>query len=187
MSVGRRVGRYAVYGLFTGWFALSILQQLDRTRIPRRVDPLSMLIPNWRFFAPVPARHDFNVLYRVRRANGVVAAWREESFAVRRSLLQIFWHPRRRIEKALFDVASELFQVSRELRDPEAIQLTVSYLSLLNHLSHVVAHPDDATEVQFLIARSAEYEPDLEPQLLFLSEWHRLDDRTPSTTERNTA
>lgn len=170
---GRAV-RHLVLGFFAGWFGLSVLQQMDRTTLARKVDPTSMLVPNWRFFGPMPARHDHNVLHRVRLADGTTTPWTEESMTVARSWGQVLWHPRRRIEKALFDVSSELFQVSRELSDPRAIQLSVSYLSLLNHLSHRVAHPPDALEVQFLLVRSATYEPEIPPELLFLSEWHSL-------------
>lgn len=179
----RRVARWGLYGAFAGWFGLSVLQQLDRREVPSRVDPTSMMIPNWRFFAPVPARHDFDVLHRSRDAHGEVTPWREESFTVPRAVLQVLWHPRRRIEKAIFDVASELFQVSRDLRDPRAIQLSVSYLSLLNHVSHRVRHPTGAREVQFLVGRSAAYEPTIDPQLLFLSEWHRLDETPAAPAE----
>lgn len=177
--VAARVALGVVLG---GWFGLSVLQQMDRTTWPRRVDPTSMMIPNWRFFAPVPARHDYNVLYRSRSALDKVGEWHEESFTVPRALGQVFWHPARRREKAIFDVASELFQVSPELKDPRAIQLSVSYLSLLNYLSRNVVHPPDQVDVQFLVARTALHEPKVEPQLLFLSEWHRLPNRVAVTS-----
>lgn len=166
--------RWSMYAGFTGWFGLSVLQQMERTTLARKVDPTSMAIPNWRFFAPVPARHDFNVLHRDRLADGTVTSWREEELAVPRSTTQVLWHPRRRVEKALFDVASELFQVSERVDDRRAIQLSVSYLSLLNHVTHRVPHHPGTTAVQFLVARSAAYEDDVPPQLLFLSEWHDL-------------
>lgn len=171
---GRDLLRWTMYAAFTGWFGLSVLQQMERTTLARKVDPTSMAIPNWRFFAPVPARHDFNVLHRDRLPDGTVTSWREEELAVPRATTQILWHPRRRVEKALFDVASELFQVSEQVEDRRAIQLSVSYLSLLNHVTHRVPHHPDTTAVQFLVARSATYEEDVPPQLLFLSEWHEL-------------
>lgn len=179
MNAAQLAARVTLGLALGGWFGLSVLQQMDRTRLPRRVDPTSMVIPNWRFFAPVPARHDFNVLYRGRDFAGTVGDWQEESFTVPRALAQVFWHPKRRVEKAIFDVASELFQVSGELKDPRAIQLSVAYLSLLNYLTKGIDHPEGRAEVQFLIARSALHEPRVEPQLLFLSEWHRLSSDSP--------
>lgn len=169
--------RWGVYGLFTGWFGLSVLQQMDKPELGRKVDPTSMAIPNWRFFAPMPARHDYNVLYRDRLSDGTVTNWREEEIALTRNLRQVMWHPNRRLEKALFDVASELFRISKEIKDTPRIKLTVPYLALLNYVTNKVGHGDGAVEVQFLIANSAGHEEEVEPRMLFLSEWHALDAR----------
>jgi len=177
MSATKVVSRIALGSFLGGWFGLSILQQMDRTELTKRVDPTSLLVPNWRFFAPLPARHDYNVLFRGRDASGVIEEWQEESFSVPRSIEHLLWHPVRRTEKAIFDVASELFRISEELTDPRAIQMSVSYLSLLNYLSRSVEHPHDRLDIQFLLARSTMHEPEIDPQLLFLSEWHRLPTR----------
>jgi hypothetical protein len=174
MSAIGTVARWAAYTFFAGWYGLSVLQQMEKTKLARKVDPTSMAIPNWRFFAPLPARHDYNVLHRDRLRDGTVTEWREESLATPRSISQVLWHPRRRVEKTLFDVASELFQVSKEIDDPRRIQLTVSYLSLLNHIANRVPHADETESIQFLVAHSAAHEERVEPQLLFLSEWHAL-------------
>jgi hypothetical protein len=169
--------RWGAYGFFTGWFGLSVLQQCDKPELGRKVDPTSMAIPNWRFFAPTPARHDYNVLYRERLTDGTVTSWREQEIALARNLRQIMWHPNRRLEKALFDVASELFRLSRDIKDTSRIKLTVPYLSLLNYVSHKVDHHEGAVEVQFLIANSCGHDETVEPRMLFLSEWHALTGR----------
>ena len=167
--------RWALYGTLCLWFGLTICQQANRPHpLGKRLDPTAMAIPTWRFVAPTPARHDFNVLYRERLADGTLTPWREHQITQDRTLLQMLWHPGRRMEKALFDVASELLQSYEKVTEPERIQLTVAYLSLLNFVTHQVEHPADAKEVQFLIAQSAGHEESLEPRMLFLSEFHSL-------------
>ena len=183
MATARRWGLYGVLG---GWFALTLCQQANRPHpLGKRIDPTSMAIPNWRFFAPTPARHDFNVLYRDKLANGELTPWREQEISKDRTLLQMVWHPARRMEKALFDVASELLQASEKVKEVERVQLTVSYLALLNFVTNQVEHHREGVQVQFLIAQSAGHDESIEPRMLFLSDFHALpgNGAANSTTE----
>ncbi|MBK1787267.1 hypothetical protein [Prauserella cavernicola] len=172
----RTARRWSLYGLLAGWAGLTVFQQLDRSHwLQWKVDPTAMGIPNWRFFAPTPGRHDFNLLYRDKLADGGLGEWREHSIGVDRKALHMVWHPGRRVEKALFDAITQLFQMSEDLEDQRRVQLTVPYLALLNFVSNEIDHADDAVEVQFMIGQSAAHEASVDPKLLFLSEWHRLD------------
>lgn len=167
--------RWGLYGTLGTWFGLTVAQQLDKpTTLGRKLDPTNMAIPNWRFFAPVPARHDFNVLYRDKLVDGTQTPWREHEIAQDRKLVQMLWHPGRRQEKALFDTASELLQIIDKVTERERIQLTVGYLALLNFVTNEVEHHPDAAQVQFLIAQSAAHDETIEPRMLFLSEFHAL-------------
>jgi hypothetical protein len=114
------------------------------------------------------------VLYRDKLRDGQVESWREEIIAIDRTLRQMVWHPRRRMEKAVFDAASELFRISEHMKQVEQIQLTVPYLALLNFVTNPVPHEPDASHVQFLLASSAGHEEGVEPRMLFLSEFHAL-------------
>ncbi|WP_024877740.1 hypothetical protein [Saccharomonospora piscinae] len=172
---GRTAGRWGLYGLLAGWAGLTVFQQLDKPHwIQTKVDPTAMGIPNWRFFAPTPGRHDYNLLYRSTLDDGELTEWREHSVGVQRRALQMVWHPGRRLEKALFDAISQLFLLADRFDDPRRMQLTVPYLALLNFVTNEVEHHADAVEVQFMIGQSAAHEPDVEPKMLFLSEWHKL-------------
>lgn len=172
----RTAGRWGLYGLLAGWAGLTVFQQADRPHwLQEKVDPTAMGIPNWRFFAPTPGRHDFNLLYRNKLADGSLGGWREHSVGVPRRLVQMVWHPGRRLEKAQFDAITQLFQLTDRLADRRRVQLTVPYLALLNFVTNEAEHGADAVEVQFMIAHSAAHEESVEPKMLFLSEWHRLD------------
>jgi hypothetical protein len=172
----RTAGRWGLYGLLAGWASLTVFQQVDKPHwLQWKVDPTAMGIPNWRFFAPTPGRHDFNLLHRDKLADGSLGEWRELSVGVDRRALQMVWHPVRRLEKALFDAITMLFQLAEQFEDERRVQLTVPYISLLTFVSNEVGHADDAVEVQFMIGHSAAYEPSVEPKMLFLSAWHKLD------------
>lgn len=180
----RGISRWGLYGTLGSWFVMTVAQQANKPlAISKRIDPTSMGIPNWRFFAPTPARHDFNVLYRDKLADGTLTPWREQQISKDRTLLQMFWHPHRRMEKALFDVASELLAASDKVTSLERVQLTVSYLALLNFVTNQVEHQAGAHQVQFLIAQSAGHDESIEPRMLFLSDFHALGQSTPEATE----
>lgn len=172
----RTAGRWGLYGLLAGWAGLTVFQQADRAHwLQWKVDPTSMGIPNWRFFAPTPGRHDYNLLYRNKSADNRLSPWREHSIGVDRTALQMIWHPGRRLEKALFDAISGLFQMAEHVEDERRMQLTVPYLALLNFVSNEADHAGDTVEVQFMIGHSAAHEASVEPTMLFLSAWHKLD------------
>ncbi|MFC4001142.1 hypothetical protein ACFS2C_07715 [Prauserella oleivorans] len=176
--------RWGLYGSLGTWFALSVCQQAGRPHpLGTKLDPTTMAIPNWRFFAPTPARHDYNVLYRDKLADGTLTSWREQEITKERTLLQMIWHPGRRMEKALFDVASDLLKATGVVTEGTRIQLTVGYLALLNFVTNQVEHHPEAVQVQFLIAQSAGHEESVEPRMLFLSEFHALDTRPEPATE----
>ncbi|WP_019806229.1 hypothetical protein [Saccharomonospora halophila] len=183
----RTAGRWGLYGTLATWYALTVCQQADRPpALAKRLDPTAMAIPNWRFFAPTPARHDFNVLYRDELADGTRTPWREHEIVAERTLPQMLWHPVRRMEKALFDVASELLKATESVPDPSRIPLTVSYLALLNFATNQVPHHPDAVRVQFLIAQSAGHDERVEPRMLFLSDVHDLDPHRTGAPARDT-
>ncbi|WP_344424787.1 hypothetical protein [Amycolatopsis minnesotensis] len=174
-TIAKLAGRWSLYGLLASWFGLTLYQQAGAPHwLQAKVDPIGITIPNWRFFAPLPGRHDYNVLYRDRLPDGTVTAWREEEISVPRKMLQMVWHPRRRMEKALSDVASQLFSMVDKVEDRTIIQLLMPYLALLNFVTNQVPHRDGAVDVQFMIAQSATYDPTVEPAMMFLSEWHSL-------------
>lgn len=174
----RTACRWGLYATLASWYAFSLCQQADRPHpIARRIDPTAMAIPNWRFFAPTPARHDFNVLHREKLADGSLTPWHEQEISADRTLLQMIWHPGRRMEKALFDVATELLKATENVAQVERIPLSVPYLALLNFVTNQVNHHPASVQVQFLIAQSAGHEADIEPRMLFLSDFHVLGEK----------
>src|SRR6266498_683301 len=73
-------------------------------------DPIGMLIPNWRFFAPIPAQHDFHLLYRVLTPTGEQTPWTNATNATPRAWSHALWFPDRRRDKAVFDLCGQLIE-----------------------------------------------------------------------------
>jgi hypothetical protein len=179
-----KLARYALYGLFGSWFAVSVMGQdpFRREDRVRKWDKLSLVVPVWRFFAPNPGIHDYHLLCRDELASGEVTEWKEVCTVEARTPRHIFWHPHRRSEKVLFDITAEVLRFIGETTDLDApranrdLQFSVPYITLLNYVSGQHPHQPDAERTQFLLAASAGYDENEEPTMLFLSEFHPLDD-----------
>ncbi|MEU9032786.1 hypothetical protein AB0D46_35835 [Streptomyces sp. NPDC048383] len=108
-----KIGQQMVPAVLAGWFIASVLSQHpDRSYDKlRKADKTGtgILIPNWRFFAPNPAVDDQHFLYRLANEDKTEhTEWRDVYSIAPRKLIHAFWFPGRRIEKAIFDVASTL-------------------------------------------------------------------------------
>ncbi|GAA3664297.1 hypothetical protein [Microbacterium marinilacus] len=172
----RQTGSALVAIPLTLWGLATIVTQLGRGgKIIRSCDPTGLIVPDWRFFAPFPAEHEYHLLYRDELADGTTTPWQEVNFGQHRRLIHLVWAPHRRMEKGLFDATSELLRVTDSTDDMRIIRLSTSYLALLNVVTHHVDHPSQARRTQFLVIRAAEYEPSLIPDPMFMSELHRLE------------
>lgn len=112
-SVRERALNVVVPAALAAWFVASVLgQHPDRSYDKvRKLDRTGtgILIPNWRFFAPIPAMEDQHFLYRLATEDKQEhTPWREAYTIQPRRLVHAVWFPGRRMEKAIFDVASTL-------------------------------------------------------------------------------
>jgi hypothetical protein len=155
------------------WFTATAASQHPNTMFDRlrNYDRAGLLIPNWRFFAPEPARHDFHVLHRVLTADGVETPWDETSRFVPRAWSHALWFPRQRRHKAIFDVCHDLV---RHLQAPER-QITESpAYRLLQEFVECTVRTDFAGRelpqgFQFTVARHTGYDQDQDPDYILVS------------------
>lgn len=167
----------AVAGALTGWILATGLSQhpnraFDRLR---RYDRAGVLLPNWRFFAPEPAVHDFRILHRHLGADGSVSPWRETTTLHRRTARQMLWFPDRRRDKAISDICNEIVT---QLGATEVDVTRLAAYRLLRDLVAAVlaAEPQPGgppAGFQFLVARDAGYDESVEPEYLFASPYER--------------
>lgn len=71
-------------------------------------------------------------------------------------------------EDPILKRATEIFE--QEIR---TLQVTIPYLIILNYLSHI-SHPVFSASTQFLLAETRAYDRTWEPQIVFISEFHKL-------------
>jgi hypothetical protein len=164
-----------VVGTFGLWLLFTVLVNIRSLTFPiRRYDPLGVL-PQWRFFAPVPMQFDYHLLYRDFYSDGEHSDWTEVHIIQPRSFRDVIWNPEKRRKKALLDVLTRLAQ--HIVASDKAILVSLPYLSVLNYISSI---PRDTTPVgtQFLVMKSFG-EHSVDPyQVLFLSGLHSLDSST---------
>lgn len=146
MGYKRVLERGLTFGL-AGWLVATILSQhtdpsLDRVR--RLDDKLgNTVIPNWRFFAPNPAVEDVRVLYRfANKDKSEHTSWMECETISPRKWSQVFWFPRRRFEKAVFDVHQALILRLTDRGGNWAGAATDGLIDMLNAYVRKISTPE---------------------------------------------
>lgn len=135
----------------------------------RTFDKIGFWLPNWRFFAPEPAMLDFHILHRTLDLDEIESPWEETHTAEERRASHLFWFPQRRVDKGIFDVASEL---AGTLSQPEETVLSgTSYRVLAEFVRHRISTRTSRplAGYQFLIARGAGYDETVPPEELLIS------------------
>ncbi|MFF8842427.1 hypothetical protein ACF08N_06785 [Streptomyces sp. NPDC015127] len=129
------------------------------------------VLPNWRFFAPTPAMHDYHFLYRTLDADGTTSPWRGVDVIEGRKPWQIAWFPTRRPEKAVFDICSEILHVID--KGFAVVTRTSAYRTLTEYLRATVDAQGDAARTvrgfQFALARATGYDRSGDPEMVFVS------------------
>ena len=156
--------------LFLGlWFGLCLLVYVPRATLTiRRLDQLS-LIPEWRFFAPIPMRGDHFLLYRDHYDDGAPTEWVEVFTRRERRWSHTVWNPDKRQNKALMDAVLALVRLLES--DPQPPHTSIAYLTILNLVSSLL-RIDRPDSIQFLIMYQGS---GMEPKMHYVSEMHSLD------------
>lgn len=137
-------------------------------RVLRR-DSTGVVLPNWRFFAPYPATHDMHFLYRTLDREGETSKWRPVELISDRKPHQILWFPRRRGEKAVFDISNDLFSTLGKGND--IVVTTPSYRLVRAFLRDWIEREgaEGVEGFQFTIAKSSGFDESTTPEVQFVS------------------
>jgi hypothetical protein len=139
-------------------------------RTIRSIDPAA-IIPQWTFFAPIPAVTDYHVLYRDRYTDTTYSEWMEVVLDTRRCYRSL-WNADKRRAKAVFDMIQSMAATVGDSSADE-IKLSVPYILFLQLISKLPrTRPPELT--QFLIVESYGHLTDEPPRTLFRSEFHRI-------------
>ncbi|MCH0566465.1 MULTISPECIES: hypothetical protein [unclassified Streptomyces] len=159
--------RLACGGMLVGTVATQHPNQLFN-RV-QQLDSMAVLFPNWRFFAPTPARHDYQFLYRTLSVDRETSPWRTVEVIVGRRVWQIVWFPGRRAEKAIFDACQEVILI---LDDGFSVAEHHPAYRMLREFIRNRINQSGAAGIkgfQFALARAAGYDTSEEPEIVFVS------------------
>jgi hypothetical protein len=131
------------------------------------------LIPNWRFFAPIPVRRDFHLEYRTRSCQGQVSWYERIELSQERDWVTTVWHPRKRLRRAFTTSVRGIVRCRARFGEPASLQC-VAYLRLLNYLQSIVADTNGYA-LQFRIVSAADFAADPQIQITFQSDWHLIE------------
>ena len=132
---------------FSAWLLLTIANQfpLLARRIPFR-GATSLLLPNWKFFAPEPGSSDVRHAYR-ESTGKEWSSWTEIA-PPERSAVRSVWNPSKFDAKALCDLACFLSEDATGDFAP-ALALSWPYLALLGRTEFEAS--GSAVKVQFAL------------------------------------
>jgi hypothetical protein len=158
-----------VAAFFLFWAVVSILVLVPKTRSAIRSRDFFGLVPEWKFFAPIPGKGDFHLLFRDLYSEATTE-WTEIAIGGERRWWNFAWHPARRDRKAAFDAARDItsyFAIDLQ----QQLELSVPYLTFL---CYVCGQPRTVTpqQTQFLLLYSEAGYLEGDPQVTFLSSTH---------------
>ncbi|WP_299034050.1 hypothetical protein [uncultured Pseudokineococcus sp.] len=197
MSAASVLGRGAevvVPVAVAGWCAVTVVSQHPNRAFDRfRGGVLtSALLPNWRFFAPEPAMHDFRLLHRCLREDGTQTTWEDTHDIAPRTWQNAFWFPERRRDKALIDLCNELLTHVQQM-SAEDLPGTIAYQLLRRFVAREVRarealQPGGAPVVglQFLVVRDAGHDEEPDPEYLLVSRFEEIAATAPGSAAART-
>ncbi|GGO96785.1 hypothetical protein [Wenjunlia tyrosinilytica] len=158
------------------------LQQFTRAR---RADICSLL-PNWRFFAPMPAMCDYHLLYRTVDVGGTASPWCDASGVEDRKPLHLLWFPTRRADKAVFDACQHILPILEE--GFETAAHTPPYRLVTECVRARITSQGESVRAvagfQFALATGTGYDTRHKPEIYFTSPYIPLDPQGPTTPLR---
>lgn len=165
-----------IYSFLGLWFLFSLLSQSHSSKMSkalRRVDTFG-LIPSWTFFGPNPGTTDYHLLFRTYLSTGDHGEWKELKLYEGWTWYAWLWNKNKRKQKAISDAVSALVQLSEQMK-PQGLKSTIPYLMILNYVSGI-GHSPFMNQTQFMIMDSQGYYSENQPNVLFISERHKLSD-----------
>lgn len=159
----------AAAAALSAWFvATAVANLLPRGTWLRR-SRLSWLLPEWRFFAPEPATHDYDVFCRFRGTDTGPTHPFVVPFPARRGA-NVALNPHSRSRKATRDAIEELLQAAQAGR-ANLRNRSSGYVALLRETAQLAPHGPDLSHVQFgiLVVEGTQ-----SPRLVFVSRWEAI-------------
>lgn len=160
------------------WLAASAASQIPALQFSRiRSRDYLSLIPNWKFFAPHPATYDLRLFARGRVAGtGEVTDWVDVHPFASRGPASVLWSPRKRAEKSLYDIFSQLVQ-SFPYEDEDSVRTLPAFHALVDYCARRVRGEEafaSCSSFQFSLIETDGFLEEDAPRVLIVSDEHRL-------------
>jgi hypothetical protein len=160
-------------------FACTVISQFQHPWVDNiRQRDIFNFLPAWYFFAPRPVTYHLYLLFRDEYENGELTSWKKINFSEQRKRWHFIWNPKKRLNKAFFDIFKDLMDHIKISDNQEFLIGSLPYLLLLNYVSHV-PHDPMAINTQFAVCKLEAGSADME--LLFLSFAHELEYTDPAS------
>lgn len=166
-----------------GWVVVTATNNLPGRAFDwaRKYDPAVMFLPNWRFFAPNPAVHDYRLAHRILWDDDSSSEWLDTKDIPYRAWYNSVWFPSRRRDKAITDMSNSLIE---RMDDPvKAVERSIAYQALSNLVRGVVRSGLEAggpqpQGYQFAVGRDSGYDDSEAPTVFFTSRFERWDEQS---------
>lgn len=166
------LGENVVVAAFGLWAVCCVIVYVPRLGPIVRSLNQWYVLPEWRFFAPMPGQSDYHLLYKDWFSGGQSTEWTEVTSVRQRPYWSVVWNPSKRAHKALLDTVTELARDSRTI-EAKLLIVAASYLNILVHVSSLKRSVSPEF-VQFLLMQSHGADEHRSPQIMFTSERHKL-------------
>jgi hypothetical protein len=132
------------------------------------------LVPDWRFFCPTPIKNNYFILYRDFINENEITNWTELTLCPPRYFYHVLWNPGRKYRKSYLDVCIEIIGISSRSKESEDyIVGSISYLSILNHISRIPRN-SKIELTQFAVMTRSSIDKNADTVLAFLSKVHKI-------------
>lgn len=153
------------------WWILSFISQLNEKVRKIFNRNIFHLIPNYRFFAPLPISRDYHLEYRVLKASSLrPTKWNRIQFYSERSTLSAIWYPDKRKRKAFNTYAKRIILLLRSY-SIESAKRSISYRHLLIYLQNI-SRGKNSVGLQFRIISERSLDKEPGQRLVLISDWH---------------
>jgi len=152
------------------WWVCSCISQYNEKIRKIFGQGILHLIPNYRFFAPVPIRRDFHLEYRLIKPSLKTTEWKRISFFSERTVLSVLWYPDKRTRKSFNTYVRRIIKLQHS-QSPRAIPRSISYRHLLNYLQDK-NNDVNSRGMQFKIVSEQTFDTASKPRLVLISDWH---------------
>ncbi|MDA3615677.1 hypothetical protein [Polluticaenibacter yanchengensis] len=155
-------------------FIFTVISQFQNSWVDKiRQRDLFNFLPAWYFFAPRPVTYHLYLFYRDEYEDGSFTAWKRVLFSEKRKWWHFIWNPKKRLNKAFFDIFKDLMDHIKISSEPEFLVGSIPYLLLLTFINKM-EHAPFALRTQFAVFKQEADAKDAE--LLFLSFVHDLEE-----------